>query len=419
MNRSTIISVILDQRESLKKTKYISRLAEYPIPNDNEIVVISGIRRCGKSVLLQEIRTANEEKDYFLNFDDERLIQFKVDDFQLLIEIFIELFGTQSTFYFDEIQNILGWERFARRLYDQGNKIYITGSNASMLSKELGTHLTGRFYQIELYPFSFKEYLTFKKIDYKKTDFYTTRGKAELKTHFNKYFESGGFPAFLQNKNRQYLKSLYESILYRDVMVRNNITKEREILELVYYLASNTSKLITYNSLKNIIYLQNATTVKKYLDYIQNTYLIFLTSKYDPSLKKQLQNPKKVYFIDNALSNELGFRTSDDRGRLLENLVFIELKRRGYDIFYNKNKQECDFVIREKNHIAQVIQVSWSIYDKDTRNREINGLKEAMDLYNLDSGCILTENDEEIINIRNKNIFIKPVWKWLLDKTTK
>lgn len=415
MDRNTIISVILDQREAIKKTKYISRLAEYPIPDDNEIVVISGIRRCGKSVLLQEIRAGNKEKNYFLNFDDERLIQFTVDDFQPLLEIFFELFGNQSTFYFDEIQNIKGWERFARRLYDQGNKIYITGSNASMLSKELGTHLTGRFYQVELYPFSFKEFLALKKVEYNSKGLFTTTDKALLKNKFNEYFKKGGFPAYLQNSNKQYLKSLYESILYRDVMVRNNLTKEREILELVYYLASNVSKLVTYNSLKNVAGVQNATTIKKYLEYLQNTYLIFLINKYDFSLKKQIQNPKKVYLIDNAVSHELGFHTSEDNGRLLENLVFIELKRRCKEISYHKQKYECDFLIREKNKITQAIQVSWSIYEVKTRGREIRGLQEAMDLYNLKSGLILTENEEETITFDKQVIQVKPVWRWLLE----
>lgn len=415
MKRETLISVILDQRETSQKIKYIPRQINYPIPVDDEIVVISGIRRCGKSTLLQEIRNKNKEQDYFLNFDDERLIHFVLEDFQQLFETFIELFGIQSTFYFDEIQNIQGWERFVRRLYDQGNKIYITGSNASMLSRELGTHLTGRYYQIELFPFSFKEYLTLKNITYTKNEFFTTKGKAELKAFFNKYFLEGGFPAFLQNENRLYLKSLYESILYRDVMVRNNLTNEREILELVYYFASNTSKRITFNKLKSIINVQNATTVKKYIDYIQNTYLIFLINKYDHSLKKQLQNPKKVYFIDNALSSELGFRTSEDNGRLLENLVFIELKRRSLDVYYHANKQECDFIIKRKNRIIQAIQVSWSVYDENTKNREIKGLKEAIEMYNLDSGYILTENEEDEIKIGATSIIIKPVWKWLLE----
>lgn len=416
MERQTLISTILDQQQVFRNLKFVPRLQDKKLSEDNEIIVISGIRRCGKSTLLHEIRKNNNEKDYVLNFDDERLIHFTVEDFQKLFEIFIELFGEQSTFYFDEIQNVKGWERFVRRLYDSGNKVYITGSNASMLSRELGTHLTGRYYQFELYPFSFKEFLALKNVKYSKNSFFTTNGKALLKRKFNDFSNKGGFPDYLKNENKQYLKSLYESILYRDVMVRNNLTKEKEILELVYYLASNVSKLVTYNSLKKVISIQNATTIKKYLEYLQNSYLIFLINKYDFSLKKQLQNPKKSYLIDNALSNELGFHSSEDRGRLLENMVFIELKRRGKNIYYHKQKQECDFVLREKNKIVNAIQVSWSLYEEKTRKREINGLIEAMNLYNLKSGLILTENEEETIRADSLVIHIRPVWQWLLDE---
>ena len=414
MDRQTLISIILDQKEYYNNIQFITRLENLNISSGKEITVISGIRRCGKSTLLQEIRSKNNEADYFLNFDDERLIHFTVDDFQRLSEVFIELFGEQSTFYFDEIQNIPNWERFARRLYDSGKKVYITGSNASMLSRELGTHLTGRYIQYELFPFSFKEFLAFNNISYNKEDLFTTSGKSKLKTWFNNYFKWGGFPEYLQSKNREYLKSLYESILYRDVLVRNKLTNEKEILELMYYLSSNVARLSSYNSLKTIIGVKNASTVKKYLEFLRNTYLIFLVNKFDFSLKKQLQNPKKFYLIDNALTNELGFHTSADNGHLLENLVFIELKRRRKQVYYLKNNFECDFLIREKNKITMAIQVTWSIENAQTREREINGLLKAMELFNLDGGMILTENSSEDVKINNKTISIRPVWQWLL-----
>ena len=414
MKRETLISIILDQQDVFKNLQYIPRLHDDSILKDNEIVVISGIRRCGKSTLLHEIRQNNRNKDYFINFDDDRLIHFTVDDFQALLEVFVELFGKQSTFYFDEIQNIKGWERFVRRLYEQGNKIFITGSNASMLSKELGTHLTGRYYQVELYPFSFSEFLALKKVTYSLNDFYKTETKGLLKNRFNEYFKLGGFPAYLNFGNRLYLKSLYESILYRDVMVRNKLTNEQEILELVYFLSSNIAKPITYNSLSKVINVQNPTTVKNYLRHLEDTYLIFLVNKFDYALKKQLINPKKVYLIDNALSHVLGFHTSEDNGRLLENMVFIELKRRGKEIFYHRQKYECDFLVREKNQIVHAIQVSWSLHESETRERELRGLKEAMEVYNLNAGLILTENDEETVHTDQYTIEILPVWRWLL-----
>ena len=412
ISKKEIAQIIADQQSLGFRPVDLPRLtARY---SDQEITVISGIRRCGKSTLLHEIRSKNAEKDYYFNFDDERLINFKLDDFQLLYEVFLELFGKQSTFYFDEIQNVKGWERFVRRLHDYKNKVYVTGSNASMLSRELGTHLTGRYYQQELFPFSFAEYLAFSEREVPQKSFFSTEEKVRFHSDFLHYFSKGGFPAYLQSGNSQYLKSLYESILYRDVMVRNGLTNEKEMQELVHFLASNTSKLFSYNSLTRVIGVKNATTVKNYLSFLENTYLLFLVNKYDFSVKKQIQNPKKIYFIDLGLIRELGFHHSEDNGRLLENLVFIELKRRGKEVYYHAQKHECDFVIKEKNQIVQAIQVSWSIYNPTTKEREIEGLVEALTCYNLKEGLILTDEDEDEFTIKNFKIKVMPTWKWLL-----
>jgi predicted AAA+ superfamily ATPase len=416
MDRNTIKSVIYDQQKLYAGKRYVFRENISDFKKDKEIVILTGIRRCGKSRLLNHIRENNTEKDYFINFDDDRLISFSVDDFQKLYEIFIELFGEQNTFYFDEIQNIEGWESFVRRLHDNDNKVYITGSNATMLSRELGTRLTGRHYKFELFPFSFREFLLFQQFEYSEKDLFTTTGRAQLKSLFNEYFTKGGFPGYLDNDNKQYLKSLYSSIIYRDIMVRNKLTNEKEILELLLFLASNVSKLVSYNSLTKVINVKNPTTVKNYMEFTQNTYLIYLVNKYDASIKKQIQNPKKVYFIDTGFVRTIGFHTSDDHGRLLENLVFLDLKRRGKEIYYHKRKQECDFVIKEKNKITEAIQVSWSIYEESTKKREISGLIEAMEQYSLKQGLILTENEEESIHIDHYQINVLPVWKWLLMK---
>lgn len=381
---------------------------------DQEITVISGVRRCGKSTLLHEIRANNTEKDYYFNFDDERLIHFTADDFQLLYEVFIELFGKQTTFYFDEIQNVAGWERFVRRLHDYKNKVYVAGSNASMLSRDLGTHLTGRYCQKELFPFSFAEFLEFQSGEIPLKSFFSTEEKVQLHGKFLKYFQQGGFPAYLQSGNSQYLKGLYESIIYRDVMVRNSLTNEKEILELVHYAASNTSRLFSYNSLTKVVGVKNATTVKNYLSFLEDTYLNFLVSKYDFSVKKQIQNPKKIYFIDLGVVRELGFHHSEDNGRLLENLVFIELKRRGKEIYYHAQKHECDFLIKEKNRIKEAIQVSWSIHNPATREREIAGLIEALTHHSLKGGLILTDDEEDEFVIKGFKIKVMPTWKWLL-----
>lgn len=416
MDINTLKEVILEQGEAIKKKIIIERENIEDYSNNELITIITGIRRCGKSTLLHQIQAKNKEKDYYLNFDDERLVDFSVSDFQLLYEIFIELYGKQSTFYFDEIQNIDKWERFVRRLYDSGNKIYITGSNASMLSRELGTHLTGRYIQNELFPFSFSEYLKFKNIKIDDKTIYTTEGKATLKREYVNYTKQGGFPEYIKNKTPQYLKTLYENILYRDVLVRNKLLNEKELRELVHYIASNITKPASYSSLSKIINVKHTQTVKQYLQYLQNTYLIFLVNRYDYSLKKQLYNPKKIYFIDNALANIIGFTFTEDKGRFLENIVFLELKRRGLEIFYHQVKKECDFVIKEKMKITAAIQVTSSLNIKNNKEREINGLLEAMEIHNLAEGLIITENEQEEIKIKGKIIKVVPIYKWLLGK---
>lgn len=412
ISKKEITQIIADQQSLGFRPSDLPRLNSGF--SGHEITVISGVRRCGKSTLLHEIRSKNTEKDYYFNFDDERIVNFKAVDFQMLYEVFIELFGKQSTFYFDEIQNVDGWERFVRRLHDYKNKVFVTGSNASMLSRELGTHLTGRYDQQELFPFSFAEYLAFRERAIPQKSFFSTEEKVQLHSDFISYFSKGGFPAYLQSGNSQYHKSLYESILYRDVMVRNGLTNEKEMLELVHFLASNTSKLFSYNSLTKVIGVKNATTVKSYLSFLENTYLLFLVNKYDFSVKKQIQNPKKIYFIDLGIVRELGFHHSEDNGRLLENLVFIELKRRGKEVYYHSQNHECDFVIKEKNRIVEAIQVSWSVYNQATREREIEGLVEALTSYKLKEGLLLTDEDEDEFTIKNLKIKVMPTWKWLL-----
>jgi hypothetical protein len=398
------------------------------------IVIITGIRRCGKSTLLNLFRKNQKEKNYYLNFDDERLYNFTLEDFETLYETFIELFGIEKTFYFDEIQNIEGWERFVRRISDSGNKVYLTGSNASMLSKELGTHLTGRYVQIELFPINFKDYLKFKNLKLNKNDIYKREIYVNIKKEFNNYLNDGGFLQYLKTKDKDFFKLLYDNILYRDIIVRYNLSYEKGLKKIIHYLISNISKEFSYSSLKKISNISSITTISEYLNYLENSYLLFEIPKFDYSLKKQLVNPKKIYAIDTGLINTISFKFSEDKGRLLENLVFIELKRRGKEIFYHKNKKECDFVIREGLDITDAIQITKSLNEDitgETKKREFLGLIDALKTYNLKEGLILTEDEEFEIIVNDKGkeigderletgdgrfvIKVKPIWKWLLE----
>ena len=406
--------IIIDQKSFLPSKKTIIRSFPEKYLNNEEIIIISGVRRCGKSVLLQQIRDRLPQKDYFFNFDDDRLGNFTIENFQQLYEVFIELYGEQNYFYFDEIQNIAGWEHFAKRLYNSGKKVFITGSNARMLSKELGTYLTGCYIAIELYPFSFSEFLNFREQQHLLGDISGTIARGEIQSAFNDYLKQGGFPIYLKSEDGIVLKTLYDNILYKDVMVRNQIVNEREVKELVYYTVSNIGKPLTYTSLAKVIGVKNPTTVKNYLEYIENTYLLFSLSKIDCSVKAQLRNPKKVYAIDNALVSRLGFHFSGEEGRLLENMVYIELRRRGGEIFYhNSGNTECDFVVRDGFRVVQAIQVCYLLGSSDTREREICGIRDAMDTYHLLEGTIVTNTHEEEVKYGDKIIHILPAWKWL------
>jgi len=407
--------IIADQKKFLKGKRIIVRDFPERYLHNEEIIIISGVRRCGKSVLLQQIRSRMPQKDYFFNFDDDRLAAFNVEHFQQLYEVFVELYGEEDYFYFDEIQNIHGWEHFVRRLYNLGKKIFITGSNARMLSKELGTLLTGCYMSIELYPFSFSEYLRFRGEERLAGNISGTVKRGEVQAAFGKYLADGGFPMYLNSNDDMILKTLYDNILYKDVMVRNQLVNEREIKELVYFAVSNIGKPFTYISLAKVVGVKNSTTVKNYLEYIGNTYLLFTLNKLDNSVKAQLRNPKKVYAIDSAMIRRLGFHFSGEEGRLLENLVYVELRRRGGELFYhNSGKAECDFVVRDGFLVTQAIQVCSFMDSPVTREREIGGMLDAMITYNLSEGVIVTSTSEEDLMVENKKIHIQPAWKWLL-----
>lgn len=417
MEREVLKQVIADQQEYRSPKNFFNRTLTETILrfiDDPSIIIISGIRRSGKSTIQRLLQLELAKSDYYLNFDDERLIHFQVEDFQMLLEVLIELFDEQSTFYFDEIQNIEGWERFVRRLYEQGKKIYITGSNAKLLSKELGTHLTGRYIQLEVYPLSFYEIVQHKYPEALSKKALSTKDVGMIQHHFSNYLKNGGIPEYIKFEKPEYLRDLFEGILYRDIIARYKVNDEKPLRELVYYLASNIGKEFSYTKLGKIVGLSSPHTIANYCNYLEQCYVYFFVSRYSHSLKKQIQYNKKCYMIDPALIRITGFRISEDRGRLLENIVFLHLRMQKKEIYFHKDKKECDFIIREGNQIIQAIQVATNLSDKEVKHREINGLIEAMSLYNLTEGLILTENEQDSIEVNGFLITIIPIWKWLL-----
>lgn len=413
LTKDQIMRVMLNQH-SVPDVTGMPRQIDDKWLETKQVVVISGVRRCGKSYLLRQIRKRCAERDYYLRFDDDRLINFTIDDFETLDACFAEVYGLQHTYFFDEIQNVEGWELYVRRLYNQGAKVFITGSNAKMLSREMGTHLSGIHLPIELYPFSFAEYLQLREIQVDKADFYTTQGTARFVRELKSYMQTGGFPAYLLGEPDEYISSLYQSIIYKDVLMRNNISNGREVLELMHFLASNVAKRHSYMSLARVVGVKHSDTIKNYVQCLEETYLLSQLMKYSPSVKSQEGSIKKMYLIDNAIVKVIGFNPTDNIGPLLENMVFIEMKRRGREVFYHDGAKECDFIVREGIHIVQCIQVTVSLADERTRKREVDGLLDAARTYGTTDNLIITLDDDGI-QLDNENVKVIPVWKFLLE----
>lgn len=413
MDKNTIKLVVLEQRKNFeKKLEIIARQVPKEFIESKKISVISGIRRSGKSTLLKQI-SRNFDDFYYFNFEDERLLDFEASDLNILYEALMELYGQQKVFFFDEIQNVYGWEKFVRRLFEDGKKIFITGSNAKLLSSELATTLSGRHLKMELYPFSFVEFLDYEKFPRK--DFYDTEERSVLAKNFSRYLEYGGFPEVVISKNRKELEQLYQDVLIKDLIVRFKIRETKIFREIALYLLSNITAPMSFNNVRAMVGVKSVTTVKNYVDFFEEAYLFFSLFKFDYSIKKQIINDRKIYSIDTGLANAVAFKFSDNIGANLENVIFIELKRRGKEIFYFRDKKECDFVVRRGLKIIEAIQVSQSLADPKTAEREIEGLLEAMEKFKLKTGLIITESQEEERKINGKRIKIVPAWKWLLE----
>ena len=397
--KETLRSIVKSQMdELLQLDQGIERdkLAEIEM-NKAFATVISGVRRCGKSTMLRQLM--KRVKGHYFNFEDPRAIDFEANDFQKLDEVFKGEYGNRDYYFFDEIQNTQKWELFTRALLDKNKYVTITGSNASLLSRDLGTRLTGRHITYELFPFSFKEFL---KLRNRKRD----------KSSFQEYFANGGFPEYLKVGKAEILHELLNDILARDIAVRHNIRSTKTLREMALYLIANVGKEFSYNSLKRTFSLGSTNTAIDFVSYFEDSYLLFTVPKFDYSLKKQLINPKKIYSIDNGLSYVNSTSFSEDRGKMLENMVFLNLRKNSKEIFYFKGKNECDFLIKEGTKIKQVLQACYEL-SEDNKNREISGLIEALEKFNLRQGLIITLNQDDEFEVKGRKIIVKPVWKWL------
>ncbi|MDD2345511.1 MAG: ATP-binding protein [Bacteroidales bacterium] len=416
MNKEKLNMVMLDQKEYFcNKRDLIERDIDLmPFLTTSQVVVISGVRRCGKSSLLWLIKDKLKLQDSnfcYFNFDDERII----GNSEILSEIYqihLENYRTEPVFLFDEIQNVPNWEKFVNRMYEQGRKVFVTGSNAQLLSSEISSSLTGRNKVLELFPFSFIEYLSYKKHSYRIKSL-TTKQKSLLLSDLSEYLEIGGFPLVLKEKDTSLINAWFQDILYRDIVSRYRLSQVKELRQMAIYLLSNSAKLFSYSTLKQISGIKSLSSIKDYLDYFERTYLLFYLYKFDYSIKKQIMNSRKVYCVDNSIANNIGLRFSDNLGRLFENMIFLELKRRGKEVYYFSVKNECDFLIKDGYDIAEAIQVVYEL-NYDNQKRELSGLEEAMNEFKIKQGTVITYHECKILLDLPENIQIIPAWKWLM-----
>jgi len=420
MDKDAIKQVLLEQEKAnrgatigIQREQLTLIDSLVPLPH---AVVISGVRRSGKSTLLRQILKKHYgEEMYFVDFEDERFVNFTTQDFNALYEVLIELYGLKQVFFFDEIQNIEGWELFVRRIHREKNKVFITGSNASLLSSELSTRLTGRHIVVELLPFSFKECLQYCQIAYTEKSFLITQERAILKKNFNEFLENGGLPEYLEHKNPLVLQNIYENILYKDVIVRYEVREVKALRELALDVLSNIGTPVSYGNIRNTLDLGSVNTVKNYIHYLENSYLIFTLDRFSFSVSQQILMQKKIYAIDTGLLKHIAFHFSKKQGRYLENVVYLELRRRFKEIYYYKTEDnlEVDFLIREGTKIILLIQVTDNLKDPKTRAREYKALVQAMKELRVEKSLILTQ-EEELADPEFPQIEVLPIYQWLL-----
>lgn len=393
--KSEIEQAYMLQQNKLKlKSDFVERNILNQIDLQTDMIqVVSGIRRCGKSTLLKQLMKHYSTIAFF-NFEDPRIFNFEVGDFSKLDEI---IPNNTDAYFFDEIQNVQQWELYIRQLHDDGKKVFVTGSNASMLSKDLGTRLTGRYLNTELFPFSYDEYLLFKK------------QKPNVNTYTD-YLIKGGFPEFLKSENPEVLQNLLKDIVYRDIAIRYSIRNSKTLIDITLYLLSNVGKEITFNSLKKTFQVGSANSISDYLGWLEDAYLLFFVEKFSWSAKKRQVNPKKVYAIDNGLikANTLSF--TSDYGRLLENQVFLYLRTVRKEIYYFREEKECDFVVVDKREIQQIIQVCYEL-NNDNFEREYTGLLEAMKFFNKKEGIIVTLGQKDYFEKDGYSVRVIPAFE--------
>ncbi len=411
-----------EERNTLQYQSYIHRIEDSAIAdflNTKLIKLITGPRRAGKSVLALQL--LKEQNFAYLNFDDDLLLKH-FDEDAVVIGL-NDIYKGFNYLLLDEIQNLPNWELWVNKLYRRGVNLVITGSNSKLLSHEMASTLTGRYVQISVLPFSFKETILFQEQLSSLNELSTPGGIGKIQGLLHTYISNGGFPEAVLNPGilKNYLSSLFDSILLKDILKRFQIRQTQQLYDLANYLLANYTNLFSFNQIKEDLNFNSVLTVQKFIGYLEEPYLFQHITRYNNKIKTQQKSARKIYVIDNGFIKARSFELSPNYGRLLENIVFVELLRRQYqpelELFYyrTRNDREIDFLIRKGHQIEQLIQVCYDIQQPKTLKREVDALIEAAEELKCTNLLIITWNKEDVIQVKEMTIQFVSAAKWLLD----
>lgn len=425
-------TLILDFLEFPLETGVPRQMHIESVPGKATVCV--GVRRCGKSTYMFQViqslikKGVSRENILYLNFFDDRLHDLQHDGMGLILEAYYSLYPEKKNVekvycFFDEIQVIPGWEPFIDRLMRTENcEIYITGSSAHLLSKEIATQMRGRALSWEMFPFSFKEYLNSKGINIDGS--LSTKKRFLVQNGFEEYWQTGGFPeviALPRNLRVKIHQEYFQAILFRDLVERHDVSHPKAITDLAYRLIDTTASLYSINSLTGYLhslsYKAPKAAVSSYIEWFEDAYFLFTVRVFDASLARSKTAPKKIYCIDHAFVTSISSGILVNSGHLLENLVFTALRRTSPHVYYYKTKggREVDFIVQAQDRTKILVQVCESIANDKTRKREVLALSEAMAELGLNSSIIVTRNEEEQFNIEDRSIHVMPIWRFLLE----
>jgi len=427
-----IQAIIMDFQEARRETGVPRRLAIERVPGKATVCI--GVRRSGKSTylfqLIEHLLASGipRENILYLNFFDDRLHNLRSDNLGLIAEAYFALYpekkNTETVYcFFDEIQEVPGWEPFVERLMrTEKCEVTLTGSSARMLSKEIATQMRGRALSWEIFPFSFREFLDYKGIDSEGP--LSTKKRLLVQKAFEEYWESGGFPEVVglgRDLRIKIHQEYFHTILFRDVVERHDVSHPKSVTDLAHWLMDNTASLYSVNSLtgylKSLGHKAPKSAVSDYLEWFEDAYFLFTVRIYDASLARSNTNPKKKYCVDHALVTSVSSGILVNSGHLLENLVFTALRRLHREIYYYKTRtgREVDFIVPLQNRGRMLVQVCDSLAEPQTRKRETTALGEAMAELGLKSGTLVTRHENERIAANGRTIEVVPIWRFLLD----